>query len=96
MKTILKYCLLNLSLLFYINGNSQNFSTQGSAQLSSTNPLIYTITQNQTNNSGMITNYFPLNLNSSFELNFEMNFGSTDVNGADGIVNRYRKVNIDE
>ncbi|WP_396164367.1 hypothetical protein, partial [Flavobacterium sp.] len=85
MKTILKYCLLNLSLLFYINGNSQNFSTQGSAQLSSTNPLIYTITQNQTNNSGMITNYFPLNLNSSFELNFEMNFGSTDVNGADGM-----------
>ena len=85
MKTILKYCLLNFSLLFYINGNSQNFSTQGSAQLSSTNPLIYTITQNQTNNSGMITNYFPLNLNSSFELNFEMNFGSTDVNGADGM-----------
>ncbi len=85
MKTILKYCLLNLSLLFFINGNSQNFSTQGSAQLSTTIPLTYTITPNQPNTSGMITNYFPLNLNSSFELNFEMNFGSTDANGADGM-----------
>jgi len=85
MKTILKYCLFNLSLLFFIDGNSQNFSTQGSAVLATTTPLTYTITPNQPNTSGMITNYFPLNLNSSFELNFEMNFGSTDGNGADGM-----------
>ena len=76
MKTLLKYCLLNLSLLFFIDGNSQNFSTQGSAVLATTTPLTYTITPNQPTTSGMITNYFPLNLNSSFEINFEMN----DVN----------------
>jgi gliding motility-associated-like protein len=85
MKTILKYCLCSIALLFFINGNSQNFSTQGSAQLSTTTPLTYTITPNQPTNSGMITNYFPLNLNSTFEINFEMNFGSTDGNGADGM-----------
>ena len=85
MKTFLKYCLLNLSLLFFIDGNSQNFSTQGSAVLATTNPLTYTITPNQPTTSGMITNYFPLNLNSSFEINFEMNFGATDGNGADGM-----------
>jgi len=85
MKKTLFFYLIILSLFFFNRINSQNFSTQGSAQLTSMNPLQYTITPDQQVQAGLITNYFPLNLNSSLELNFEMNFGSKNSNGADGM-----------
>jgi len=77
---------IKLLLLFiFSNGYSQYFSTQGTAQLTSNDPVIYRITPNSNASSGLITNYFPLNLSTSFELNFDMNFGSNDGNGADGM-----------
>jgi gliding motility-associated-like protein len=80
-----KHALSFLLLFIFTNGYSQYFSTQGTAQLSSNNPVTYRITPNSNATSGLITNYFPLDLSTSFELNFDMNFGSLDGNGADGM-----------
>jgi gliding motility-associated-like protein len=80
-----KQALTFLLLFIFTTGYTQYFSTQGTAQLTSNNPVTYRITPNSNTTSGLITNYFPLDLSASFELNFDMNFGSLDGNGADGM-----------
>jgi gliding motility-associated-like protein len=80
-----KHTLTFLLLFIFTTGYTQYFSTQGTAQLTNNNPVTYRITPNSNATSGLITNYFPLDLSTSFELNFDMNFGSLDGNGADGM-----------
>ena len=80
-----KHALTFLLLFIFTTGYTQYFSTQGTAQLTSNTPVTYRITPNSNATSGLITNYFPLDLSTSFELNFDMNFGSLDSNGADGM-----------
>jgi len=63
--------------------NAQQFNLQGSA--SQTGAFTYTITPNINTQTGMITNIYPLDLLQNFTLNFEMNFGANDANGADGM-----------
>jgi gliding motility-associated-like protein len=80
-----KHTLTFLLLFIFTTGYTQYFSTQGTAQLTNNNPVTYRITPNSNATSGLITNYFPLDLSTSFELNFDMNFGSIDEYGADGM-----------
>lgn len=72
--------LLLTSLCF--TARSQQFRLQGTAVQSG--PLSYTLTTEGLTQAGMITNIYPLDLRTSFSLNFQLNFGTLDANGADG------------
>ena len=62
---------------------AQQFRLQGSA--SQTGPLSYTITDEANSQAGMITNYYPVTLSQNFKISFELNFGTKNDNGADGM-----------
>ncbi len=62
---------------------AQQFRLQGSAI--QTGPATYQLTSDVMFVAGMATNYYPMDLTSNFTLNFEVNFGVKDANGADGL-----------
>ena len=62
---------------------AQQFRVQGNA--SQTGPLTYDITGDGASQAGMITNFYPVNLAQNFKISFELNFGTKDDNGADGM-----------
>ena len=62
---------------------AQQFRVQGNAN--QTGPLTYDITLDGASQAGMITNYYPVNLAQNFKISFELNFGTKDDNGADGM-----------
>lgn len=76
----LLYCFFLLICSF--TGRGQQFRLQGNAVQSG--PLSYTLTTEGLSQSGMITNVYPLDLRTSFTLDFQLNFGTIDANGADG------------
>ncbi len=63
--------------------SAQQFRLQGSAI--QTGPATYQMTSDVMFVAGMATNYYPMDLTSNFTLNFEVNFGVKDANGADGL-----------
>jgi gliding motility-associated-like protein len=63
---------------------AQNYFLNGDAQFDAGN--CYTITPNVAWQNGTVWYAQQLNLNQPFSLEFEMNFGSVDANGADGMV----------
>lgn len=73
------FCLLSLCPVFLF---SQQFSLLGNAVKTGANS--YRLTTAQVNQSGMMTNFYPLDLTQNFSLTFQLNFGSRDNNGADG------------
>ena len=80
--------MLRSLLIFFIiilagTASAQQFLLQGSA--TQTGPATYQMTADLLNQAGMATNYYPLDLTSNFTLNFQLNFGVKDVNGADGL-----------
>jgi len=80
------YKLLRLVVIFSIVSiqmDAQQFILKGTA--SQSNPVTYELTSNTGAVAGMITNQYPLTLTSNFTLTFEINLGSEDWNGADGI-----------
>jgi gliding motility-associated-like protein len=66
-----------------LSGNGQQFRLQGSA--AQTAAGVYRITADATGQAGMVTNYYSLDLTSSFTLNFQLSFGTKDDAGADGM-----------
>ena len=80
---MLKKLTIVLLIMFNLNCFSQQFKLLGSAF--QTNPTTYTLTTNTNNQSGMITNLYPLDLTKNFSLSFQINLGSNDGWGADGI-----------
>lgn len=75
--------LLVFSLLIMSSALGQQFRLQGSA--TQTGPVTYQMTADLLNQAGMATNYYPLDLTTNFTLNFQVNFGFKDANGADGL-----------
>jgi gliding motility-associated-like protein len=71
-----------LFLFFQLTVYAQQFSVQGSA--SQSGPFTYTITPDVLSQAGMATNYYPFDLRQNFTINFQLNFGTNDVDGADG------------
>ena len=62
---------------------AQQFTVQGNA--SQLAPDIYRLTPPSTTQAGMVTNFYSLDLTTNFNLDFEINLGATDANGADGM-----------
>ena len=77
-----KLFLFCFFLFFSIFLFSQQFSLLGNAVKTGANS--YRITSAQTNQSGMMTNFYALDLTQNFSLTFQLNFGNRDANGADG------------
>ncbi len=71
-----------LLLFFQLRVNAQQFSVQGSASQSGL--FTYTITPDALSQAGMATNFYPIDLKQNFTINFQLNFGTNDVDGADG------------
>lgn len=61
----------------------QQFRVQGTA--TQTGVGIYRITADATGQVGMLTNYYSLDLLSNFTISFQLNFGTKDDTGADGM-----------
>lgn len=70
--------------LFHANHSPAQYILNGSATQNSCN--CYTITPQQFTQSGSVWNANKINLNSSFDYNFNVFLGCQDANGADGIV----------
>lgn len=64
-------------------GYGQQFRLQGTAAQTAAGE--YRITADATGQVGMVTNYYSLDLRTSFTLNFQLNFGTKDDTGADGM-----------
>jgi hypothetical protein len=62
---------------------AQEFTLKGNALI--INSTTYQLTKNAQSQAGLITNLYPLDLTTNFELNFELYFGTNNNNGADGI-----------
>lgn len=71
-------------LLFFCAQVFSQYTVNGNA--STDNCHCYTLTPNTNNQSGSVWNNFKINLNQSFDFNFDINLGCNDDNGADGIV----------
>lgn len=80
----MRWVTLIFSLLLVGCLQGQSYFLNGDAQFSAGN--CYTITPNVAWQNGTVWYAEQLNLNESFSLEFLMNFGSTDANGADGMV----------
>lgn len=77
--------LIFISLLFFtLHGRCQSYFLNGTASAQGDN--CYTITANAPWQNGTVWYAEQLNLNEPFTLEFEMNFGSNDLTGADGMV----------
>lgn len=63
--------------------HGQQFRVQGTA--TQTGVGIYRITADATGEVGMLTNYYSLDLLSNFTISFQLNFGTKDDTGADGM-----------
>ena len=63
--------------------HGQQFRVQGTA--TQTGVGVYRITADATGQVGMVTNYYSLDLLNNFTLNFQLNFGTKDDTGADGM-----------
>lgn len=63
--------------------HGQQFRVQGTA--TQTGVGVYRITADATGQVGMVTNYYSLDLLNNFTLNFQINFGTKDDTGADGM-----------
>jgi gliding motility-associated-like protein len=74
-------CLL---LLFLPRPSFSQYILNGSATQNNCN--CYTLTQAQNTQSGSVWNSNKINLNNSFDFNFNVYLGCQDANGADGIV----------
>ena len=70
-------------ILCTVTARAQQFRLQGSATQSG--PVTYQMTADVLNQAGMATNYYPLDLTTNFTLNFQLNFGTKDATGADGL-----------
>ena len=83
----MRSCLLYLLLLFsnVLMAQSPNpYHTNGAAY--SENCNCYTLTNEQTTQSGSVWNKNKIDLTQSFDYKFNINLGSRDADGADGIV----------
>lgn len=72
-------------LSFQFDASSQGYFTNGNAVRLS-NSDCYRLTQSSRNQNGSVWYSNKLNLTRDFKLEFNMNLGSLDANGADGIV----------
>ncbi|MFL2570288.1 MAG: lectin-like domain-containing protein [Parvicellaceae bacterium] len=73
----------NVLIMNENNCNTIDFNVTGNA--SDLGSYSYEITPNQNSQTGAVWCEAPLNLNYSFHISAELNFGNKDVNGADGI-----------
>src|SRR5689334_16081277 len=81
----MKRRLLYLLLLFFVKtAVGQTYHTNGSAY--SENCNCYTLTDAVATQSGSVWNKIKINLNQSFDYKFNVNLGSKDADGADGMV----------
>lgn len=85
MRSCLLYLLLWLSFSNVLIAQSVNpYHTNGAAY--SENCNCYTLTNEQNTQSGSVWNKNKIDLNQSFDYKFNINLGSRDADGADGIV----------
>jgi gliding motility-associated-like protein len=80
---LLKHIFIVFLFLLTKAAYGQQFRTQGTAVQSG--PGIYQITADAISQVGMVTNYYSVDLTTNFTLNFQLNFGTKDDNGADGL-----------
>jgi gliding motility-associated-like protein len=81
---ILRDCLFVLcGMLFFHESSSQNYSLNGDA--SAANGSCITVTPNAVWQNGSVWYTELLDLSQPFTLEFQMNFGNVDANGADGM-----------
>jgi PKD repeat protein len=82
----MKCRLLHLLLLLFVPAAvfAQTYHTNGSAY--SENCNCYTLTNEVATQSGSVWNKIKINLNQSFDYKFNINLGSKDNDGADGMV----------
>ncbi len=84
MASLLREWVFVLALLFLVQGAcSQNYSLNGDA--TSANGSCITVTPNATWQNGSVWYNDLLDLSQPFTLEFQMNFGNVDANGADGM-----------
>lgn len=80
---LLSHFFLFLLVMAMAPTYGQQFRLQGSAI--QTGPVTYQMTADVLNQAGMATNYYPVDLTTNFTLNFQLNFGTKDATGADGL-----------
>ncbi len=78
-----KHFFTTLICLFAGACYGQQFRVQGTAL--QTGAGLYRITNDATSQAGMVTNYYSVDLTTNFTLNFQLNFGTKDDDGADGM-----------
>lgn len=78
-----KQLFIVLFFLYATTSYGQQFRTQGTAV--QTGPGLYQITADATGQVGMVTNYYSVDLTNNFTLSFQLNFGTKDDAGADGM-----------
>lgn len=72
-----------LFLTCFFAKSQETFDLYGDAVKESSD--IYRLTEEKFTQTGVITNLFPIDLTKNHEFNFELNFGTKDRTGADGI-----------
>lgn len=78
-KQLFIVCLSLVSAAAY----GQQFRVQGTAL--QTGAGLYRITNDAISQVGMVTNYYSVDLTTNFTINFQLNFGTKDDTGADGM-----------
>lgn len=93
MRMALLYILPILLLSIYASGQSTNpYHTNGAAY--SENCNCYTLTNDQATQAGSVWNRNKINLNQSFDYKFNINLGTKDSDGADGIAFVLQNISI--